>query len=165
MNSSHEIVFLDEKRVVKITNTIVDLIWNKRQILSGCPASGGILFGRENIANDNLIIDFATYPMPKDIQKRFRFIRKDRDHLEFYQNLYNENNGIYRYVGEWHTHPENVPEYSIIDKQNWKRIFKNNQNNEIQYHLIAGIEGGRIWKMKTETRQKPHLGYTHFWGV
>ncbi|OUQ49491.1 Mov34/MPN/PAD-1 family protein [Lachnoclostridium sp. An118] len=163
MNILHEIVFHDEKRVIKITNTIVDLLWNKRQLIYSYPESGGILIGRENITNNNLIIEFATSPMPEDIQKRSRFIRKDSGHLEFYQNLYNENNGIYRYVGEWHTHSERIPEYSMIDKKNWKKILKNDKCNTIQYHLIAGLEAVRIWKIKSGSIIKPQLICTQFW--
>ena len=101
--------------------------------------------------------------MVKDIQRRTRFIRKDVGHILFYEKLYKENNGIYRYIGEWHTHPENIPQYSFLDKDNWKKIFRKDRNADMQYHLIAGVEAVRVWKMAKEQKGDPQLIYSKDW--
>lgn len=111
---------------------------------SDCEA-GGILIGRENSGNENFIIEFITEPMGLDKRERYRYLRKDKGHIEFYQDLYKKNNGIYAYIGEWHTHPENIPNYSCIDAINWKKIGKT-MNGGVQYHLIVGIQEVGIWE-------------------
>ncbi|NDO49783.1 hypothetical protein FMM75_10345 [Lachnospiraceae bacterium MD335] len=69
---------------------------------------------------------------------------KDEKHLLFYQELYEKSNKIYAYIGEWHTHPENIPNYSYIDENNWKKIGRI-MNGGNQYHIIVGIMEIGIW--------------------
>ena len=158
-----EIIFQDEQRLIKFTKPLIDMIRRNCQTMPNLAESGGILIGRENISNNNIIIEFATEPMVKDIQRRTRFIRKDVGHILFYEKLYKENNGIYRYIGEWHTHPENIPQYSFLDKNNWKKIFRQDRNADMQYHLIAGVEAVRVWKMAKEQKGDPQLIYSKDW--
>ena len=66
---------------------------------------------------------------------------------KYFEKLYNENNGVYAYWGEWHTHPEDIPHYSIIDLKNWKRIGKEDPKG-VQYHIIAGRKAFSIWRMQ-----------------
>ena len=53
-------------RKIKLCDNIILImekyIQNKRNL---CEA-GGIIIGRENLNNDNLIIEYITEPMPKD---------------------------------------------------------------------------------------------------
>ena len=83
--------------------------------------------------------------MTADQRSRSRFLRKDKRHLDFFKKLYEENEGVYGYMGEWHTHPEIIPQYSFIDSNNWKKIGKE-MNGGIQYHIIAGIQEVGIWE-------------------
>lgn len=163
MYVGNKITFEDGNRMIKVTKTVVEMIRHQLQITSDSPEAGGILVGRENVSNDNFIIEYATSPMPGDIQKRTRYIRKDKDHLIFYQDLYDRYNGIYRYVGEWHTHPEKIPRYSIMDWNNWKKIAQNDNRNEFHYHFIAGTEAIRIWKIKCRSGLCPKLICTAYW--
>ena len=108
--------------------------------------AGGILLGRQNISNNNIIIEHHTEPMHGDYQTRLRFLRRDPGHLSFFQELYNNSNGTIGYIGEWHTHPEDIPQYSIIDLKNWRKIHGKSGTNQVQYHLIAGRNAVAIWK-------------------
>lgn len=78
-----EITFEDDDRIIKVTKTVVEVMWHQLQITTNSPESGGILVGRENMSNNNFIIEFATAPMADDIRKRTRYIRKDKGHLNF----------------------------------------------------------------------------------
>lgn len=132
-------------RKIKLCDNIILImekyIQNKRNL---CEA-GGIIIGRENLNNDNLIIEYITEPMPKDKRTRYGYIRKDSGHVDYYNRLYNEHKKIYKYVGEWHTHPEDYPNYSLKDKKNWERIGKQIPNQS-QYHIIVGIKSISIWE-------------------
>lgn len=66
-------------------------------------------------------------------------------------------------MGEWHTHPEKIPRYSGIDRNNWKRIAQNDNGNDFHYHVIAGTEAIRIWKIKCRGGLHPKLLYTAYW--
>ena len=130
---------------IKFCNNILQVIQKYVQSERKSCEAGGILIGRENCGNSNLIIEFITEPMTADQRSRNRFLRKDKRHLDFFKKLYEENEGVYGYMGEWHTHPENIPQYSFIDSNNWKKIGKEMKGG-IQYHIIAGIQEVGIWE-------------------
>lgn len=118
--------------------------------------AGGILIGRENYGNSNLIIEYITEPMPLDRRNRYRYLRKDGGHLQFFHKLYEESNGIYGYIGEWHTHPETIPHYSCIDSKNWTKIGKEIKG-DTQYHIIVGTEAVGIWEYNVNKKKISHI--------
>ncbi|MGK0467247.1 Mov34/MPN/PAD-1 family protein [Clostridium sp.] len=140
------IINLQNKKI-KIDDGIVKLISCYKQIDRKDCEAGGILIGRENKETGNLIVEYATEPYDKDKRKRMSFYRKDKKHIDFYNKLYEDYTGIYAYIGEWHSHPEDYPNYSSIDINNWKKISKINVDKEkIYYHLIVGNKEIRVWE-------------------
>ncbi|QSX05593.1 Mov34/MPN/PAD-1 family protein [Sedimentibacter sp. zth1] len=146
-------VFNFEGRQIKICDNVLEIIMQYLQKEKDAFEAGGIIIGRENISNSNLIMEFATVPMPGDERKRCRYLRKDKQHVLYYESLYKGSSGIYTYIGEWHTHLESVPQYSSVDIKNWKRIGKNAPTNNKQYHLIAGYDAFCIWKYSYRERK------------
>ena len=140
------IVFYDENRNVKICDEPLKIMKRYVQNHKNSCEAGGIIIGRENLNNKNLILEYVTEPMKRDRRTPTRFYREDRNHIKYFERLYQENNHIYAYYGEWHTHFEDVPHYSLLDMNNWEKISKNNPN-EIQFHIIVGIQKIVIWKM------------------
>lgn len=136
-----------ENKKIKIDSSVLNVINYYKQLnIKDCEA-GGILIGRENKETGNLIIEYATEPYDKDKRTRMSFHRKDKKHIEFYNKLYKDYNSIYAYIGEWHTHPEDYPNYSCIDINNWKKISKSNEDKDkIYYHVIVGNKEIRIWE-------------------
>ena len=129
---------------IKISKSVLEQIYRLRQIGRLSSESGGVLIGRQIISTGNLIIDHCTVPMPLDVCKRTRYLRKDPKHIDFFTALRKRENNIYAYIGEWHTHPERIPSYSSMDLRNWKRIGK--ESSMPHLHLIAGTEAFRIWQ-------------------
>lgn len=134
-------------RKIKLCNEIIEIMHNYIQETDSDAEAGGIIVGRENLGNNNLIFEYVTEPMKNDLRTRTRFIRKDSGHIDYYKQLYSKYNGIYAYYGEWHTHPEDTPHYSIIDLSNWRKIAKGDPKN-MQYHFIVGRKQIRIWEMQ-----------------
>ena len=66
---------------------------------------------RENLSNENLIIELATEPKPKDKCGRSFFKRRDKFHIEHYNNLYKESKGTY----SWGISLMDKTEESIIE--------------------------------------------------
>ena len=137
-------VFENQGRQIKICNSVLVIIKRHLQCDNKAYEAGGLLIGRENISNNNLILDYATEPLPGDKRSRHRFIRRDINHINFYKNLYKTHSGVYRYIGEWHTHPEACPSYSSMDLCNWKKIGKDSCDGT-QIHMIAGYDFLRLW--------------------
>lgn len=62
---------------IKISKSVLEQIYQYRQTGSLSSESGGVLIGRQIISTGNLIIDLCTVPMPLDVCKRTRYLRKD----------------------------------------------------------------------------------------
>lgn len=150
-------IFSDQQRKIAIEAQIVLQGCKYRQLSTFSEEAGGILIGREVKSTNNLVIDHMTKPMPADKRNRFLFLRKDNGHIEYFEKLYRDNDHIYGYVGEWHTHPEKVPSYSVVDYREWDKIVSAKPGNMPIYCLIIGTEKWRVWKVVIA--QKPELVY------
>ncbi|MVX64386.1 hypothetical protein GKZ28_11860 [Clostridium chromiireducens] len=147
------IIIKNKKTMIKIKDEVLNLISNYKQSKKEDYESGGILIGYETI-DGNIIIEFATQPFPNDIRKKNSFERIDSKHNEFLDKLWKENGEIYMYVGEWHTHPEDYPKYSLKDKRNWKNISCNMSPYKEKYiHIIVGNKGIGIWIYETMSKR------------
>ena len=100
--------------------------------------------------------------MSEDKRKYNKFIRKDKRHVEVFKNLYRTSEETLRYIGEWHTHPEAIPNFSEIDLNNWEKISKESDNNNNYYHIIVGYDAIKIWVIESE-EYSTKLIATIFW--
>ncbi|SMP72650.1 Mov34/MPN/PAD-1 family protein [Anoxynatronum buryatiense] len=136
-----------DKVAIKITHNVIERIIKYVRLSNQDCEAGGILIGRESVNEDYIIIEYATEPYPSDIRKKFKFIRKDKNHVLSYKRYYEKYNGIYAYIGEWHTHPESIPHYSQLDLSNWNRIScLNKEEDKSYFHLIIGTKSMRLWE-------------------
>jgi integrative and conjugative element protein (TIGR02256 family) len=152
-NSMDITIAIDNKKI-KVDKNVVSLISSYRQHNFDDCEAGGILIGRESIDTGNIIIEYATQPFDSDKRTRTLFHRIDKKHIEYYNDLYEKNNGIYAYIGEWHTHAEDYPNYSFLDIKNWKRISNMNKDKQKKYfHIIVGIKEIRVWEYRYNSRK------------
>lgn len=155
------IIFSDNNRTIKISSTVLESIFKYIQKTDKALEAGGILLGREDKETNNLIIDSCTPPFPNDKRSKYSFYRIDKKHIVEYEKLNSNNENIYLYIGEWHTHPELEPSFSKIDYNNWININKEDNCYDFQYQIIAGIEKIRIWKVEED--KKIIKVYDKFW--
>lgn len=83
--------------------------------------AGGILIGTTR--GDDIEVIEATSPLPLDKRSRTGFHRKDRGHFERATLLWKSNGREVGYVGEWHTHPEDHPKPSGLDRNQWQAVL------------------------------------------
>lgn len=146
---SNGITFIFNGKKIKLCQNVIDTMLKYVQKEITSKEAGGILVGKENKSNKNIIVNHITGPMLEDKRKYNKFIRKDKRHVEVFKNLYRTSEKTLRYIGEWHTHPEAIPNFSEIDLNNWKKISKGSNNNDY-YHIIVGYEAIRIWVMESK---------------
>lgn len=111
--------------------------------------AGGILLG--HVRCDHLEIIEASEPSVWDRRYRYLFERQPFWHLRLAKKRWKESGGLIRYVGEWHTHPQDHPKPSSIDLHEWQV-------------LAAGREDGRPLLALIVGCQDLHLEYMHFDG-
>lgn len=147
--------FNDSGRMIKIEGHILDRIFQYRQTRIFQRESGGVIIGRELKSTGNLIIEEVTEPMRLDKQSRFGFERKDPTHMDCFHKLYELSRATYGYFGEWHTHPEKMPHYSVIDKRNWIKLYKELPQKHALYFMICGTISIGVWKIDLLESDQP----------
>lgn len=98
--------------------------------------AGGILLG--TVHGKNMLVESATSPTPADKRKRFSFERLVAGHKEFALKRWTSTGGTVRYLGEWHTHPEDHPTPSLLDKSEWMRAARARKDERPSLCVIVG---------------------------
>lgn len=136
-------------RVLIINDAVFQKLIMHRQDHKLKPESGGLLIGR-TYNDGNTRIYEITEPMDNDIQSRLFFKRKDKGHLTY---ICKANERCLYFKGNWHTHPQESPTPSWLDKVSWKSAIKNSKPGESRYifFIIVGTGEIKVWcgDMKT----------------
>ena len=83
--------------------------------------TGGILIGYVG-DNDEYVISHVIGPGPNASHSKFGF-KPDHEYQQSKINLiFNESEGGYDYLGDWHTHPKGKCAMSWIDHRTFQRI-------------------------------------------
>ncbi len=98
---------------------------------------GGILLG--SYKGQHLHVLEATLPQIADSSSRFRFFRRSRGHQRLAEEAWRRSRGQVGYVGEWHSHPEDYPTPSWIDRTDWSRKVAEQRRDLV--FLIVGRLG------------------------
>lgn len=110
--------------------------------------AGGVLLGRLSREGSDIIIDDITVPGEGDIASRFSFNREKKRTQYLVNKAWHESEGTKNYLGEWHTHPENIPNPSPQDLTNWHYISTNAQyEQDSLIFIIVGIDQIRVWEL------------------
>ncbi len=134
--------FIGETKLL-ISNDVFNKLQGYRQDDRNKPESGGLLIGRTDIHGNTSILDITT-PMKHDIRHRCGFNRLDKKHIEIIRVA---NEKCLYFKGNWHTHPQEVPEPSWLDKISWNKAMKQSRpgESEFVYFIIIGTNSVRIW--------------------
>ncbi|MDW3025783.1 Mov34/MPN/PAD-1 family protein [Acinetobacter baumannii] len=134
-----ELVFkaLDGSLVV-ISPDVVNTLLSYRQINTPTPESAGVLIGERRDAH--IVLKDLSEPSRWDIRSRFMVDRVSLHHQKAVNDAFKKSEGEWQYLGEWHTHPEDVPKPSMTDYTSWHKNLK----SELPLILII-------------------VGRTHFW--
>lgn len=100
--------------------------------------AGGILLG--HVRGEHLEIIEATEPSVWDKRFRFLFERMPYFHHRLAMKRWKESNGLVRYVGEWHTHPQSYPTPSSLDLKEWQLLAADRVDGRPLLALIVGCK-------------------------
>lgn len=140
--------------VVKLTENALRTIARYRQTAARMPEAGGVLIGRLIVESNDIVIDRATEPSSEDERGRFFFRRGRRASQRKVSRAWRESNGALRYLGEWHTHPEVIPNRSSTDYQDQVRTLRDvSCEHDCLFFVIAGTTGTAIWEGSRTTRR------------
>lgn len=103
------------------------------------PEAGGILLGK--VRGYHLEVVEVTTPTTQDKQSRFMFERSSLFHKKIANDRWFSSSGTVRYIGEWHTHPEDFPTPSSLDISEWKDLARNRVDKRPLLAIIIGRQG------------------------
>ncbi len=123
------------------------------------PESGGVLLG--TVHENGLLVTLATTPSRLDRQLRSLFERLPFGHRAVAKRLWRSTGGTTRYIGEWHTHPQDIPVPSDIDLNEWKKLAKKRADKRPLLAVIVGRHGLHVEMAHGDGKRqllKPHAG-------
>ncbi|MCS4509964.1 Mov34/MPN/PAD-1 family protein [Xylophilus ampelinus] len=110
-----------------------------RQHIQGSDAAceaGGLLLG--SVHGNHLLIELATIPTALDKRFRYMFERMPFGHETIALSRWTASQGTIRYLGEWHTHPEDYPHPSVLDRSEWSRLAVQRRDKRPMLAVIVG---------------------------
>lgn len=141
--------------IVEFSGESEAVLGSHRQVRDGDAEAGGILLGRLISSSTNVVIDRVTPPSLHDRRSRFAFFRARRPAQAAVDQAWNESGQVINYLGEWHTHPEDHPSPSCIDKRDWNRIVSKAQfEQDALFFAIIGRVSTRVWEV-SKSHPKP----------
>lgn len=134
---------------VHFAESAVAALMERRQLRDSSAEAGGIMLGRLIDGSPDVVVDEVVGPLPEDRRSRFTFFRPKKQAQQIVDQAWSSSYGTKIYMGEWHTHPEDVPNPSSQDVRNWKRICDTAVfEQESLLFLIAGRVSCRLWELR-----------------
>jgi integrative and conjugative element protein (TIGR02256 family) len=141
--------------VLEISTNAERILADHRQVKMNDVEAGGILLGRMIINSRDVVVDIASLPSPNDRRGRFSFFRARNPAQLLVDRAWSESGQVINYLGEWHTHPEDDPQPSCIDRRDWKKIVTRALfDQDFLIFIIVGRTTIRAWEI-SRTRPKP----------
>lgn len=98
--------------------------------------AGGLLLG--SVHGAHIFIEQATVPTIWDNRFRFLFERMPFGHEAIAFARWTASQGTVLYLGEWHTHPEDHPHPSSLDRSEWNRLSVKRRDKRPLLAVIVG---------------------------
>ncbi|WP_399361249.1 Mov34/MPN/PAD-1 family protein [Thiohalobacter thiocyanaticus] len=126
---------LFEKSVVQSINE-----WKQ---VGNSQEAGGVLIGYKRPPHVHIVA--CTFPYSHDLRSRHRFFRRDPRHAQTAFEYWNRTSGLAYYVGDWHTHPVDVPTPSQFDKREWNKLYSEQKTPEAVFLIVGRVEWYVQW--------------------
>ena len=137
----------------EISPAALDALLSHRQVGSRQNESGGVLLGRLIKGSSDIVVDAVTKPTRVDKQSRFRFFRSAEPAQAAVNAAWAASGGTKIYLGEWHTHPEDVPRPSGVDLRDWRRVAKQARfEQDALFFTIVGRTTVAVWELRRGER-------------
>jgi integrative and conjugative element protein (TIGR02256 family) len=133
---ANEWVSQDHKMLLYFETGVIDQFLRYIQFKETAPESGGLLLG--TVHGDHFIVKEITTPTIWDKCHRYLFKRSPIGHAKVAEDRWNRSNGFVRYIGEWHTHPEDNPTPSFIDITEWRKLAEVRSDKRPLLGVIVG---------------------------
>ena len=128
---------LPNGKVVDILSSVFEEMDKWLQDSAEKKEAGGYIVGYQDGRTKNISLECISHPYILDIQTTLSFSMKDPRHEIFLMKHFKKKSF---YMGVWHTHPQMVPEPSIIDWKDWYETLETDKTGcEYIFFIIASF--------------------------
>lgn len=129
----------DNRVLINFDQKVLELFRQHIQLFDNDAEAGGLLLGE--VRGRHLSLVEATSPTTEDLRGRYSFERLPQGHSAVARKAWSESQGTVRYLGEWHSHPQDHPMPSEIDRAEWKRLASERKDKRPVLAVIVGRKG------------------------
>ncbi|NCN65893.1 MAG: hypothetical protein GW908_00520 [Thiomicrospira sp.] len=126
----------DRRILVNFAEPVMALFEYHTQTLPSDCEAGGLLLG--TVHGSNISVIEATVPTAWDKRFQYLFERMPFGHRTIAQARWKASGGTVRYLGEWHTHPQDYPRPSGIDRIEWNKLSRKRADDRPMLAVIVG---------------------------
>jgi integrative and conjugative element protein (TIGR02256 family) len=126
----------DKRTLLHFSARTLEAFSQHVQASDGDCEAGGLLLG--SVHGAHLLIEQATTPTAWDKRFRYLFERMPFGHETVALSRWLASQGTVRYLGEWHTHPENYPHPSGLDRSEWNHLSAKRRDRRAMLAVIVG---------------------------
>ncbi|MFL0797312.1 MAG: Mov34/MPN/PAD-1 family protein [Cellvibrionaceae bacterium] len=141
-------VFESPYSMLEVSSSVLEL-WKKyRQKKPKDNEACGVIIGESFYDDSKYIVDMATSPRRNDFRQRANFKIKDKFHQKVVDKEWRKSGGTRFYLGFWHSHPQESPVPSFLDRSEWKKNFKlNSRHLPSLFFPIIGLSRVEVWEL------------------
>lgn len=149
---------------LELPNEILQRMIAITSVLGFHEESGGILLGSKDVSDKRYVVKDFTYPKPEDERSRWFFIRKKDPSNEAIREVWEESDGTINYLGEWHTHDEDMPTPSSTDENLISEVVEDKSSLfDDVFMIIIGGGGGMFCGTAETNGDGKFSDVSHVW--
>ena len=126
----------DRRTLLHFSETTLGTFFQHVQANDSDCEAGGLLLG--SVHGTHMLVEQATVPTEWDKRFRYLFERMLFGHEVIGLARWTASQGTVRYLGEWHTHPEDHPSPSGLDRSEWNRLSSKRTDKRSMLAVIVG---------------------------
>ena len=133
-----------KQRLIITEQVVVHMLAHVQRRAWHCEA-GGVLLGRHLLDSEDVVVDEITVPQSTDRRTRFGFFRSKK-HEDIAKERWQAEANTLAYLGLWHTHPEESPTPSGVDRRDWEQAVAQDTFEGCRlFFPIVGQKEIRVW--------------------
>lgn len=126
----------DRRVLLSLADPVMAVFKTHIQKRSMDSEAGGLLLG--TVRGSNIAVVEATVPTSWDKRLRYLFERLPFGHSAIAEARWRASAGTVRYLGEWHTHPQDHPSPSGLDRAEWNKLSRKRADGRLMLAVIVG---------------------------
>lgn len=126
----------DRRVLISLAESVIEVFERHIQARPSDCEAGGLLLG--SVHGSNILVTEATIPTVWDTRLRHLFERMPFGHSSIARTRWHASGGTVRYVGEWHTHPQDFPRPSGLDRTEWNKLSLARTDGRPMLAVIVG---------------------------